>query len=252
MSNRAAAQPAAANDTDAQLAAFFAYLVSEPCEHSCNMDCDDCCEYTSRLADQVGCRPFAARAHARAGQPTCTVTPSVSEEFQALIQILEAEKKRHAGPAAYRSPAGTPDRSGTSRKIEIAMRKERVVIIGSGPAGLTAALYVARAQLKPLVIAGDTPGGQVRHHPGSGELSRLPRRPQRPGAGGADDGTRRGIWRGIHAKPPLSALILAAARPSSSRRAKANTSPPIASSSPAALTRASCRCPAKRKISAMA
>src|ERR1700694_1507545 len=76
-------------------------------------------------------------------------------------------------------PAITASPSGRTSKMSKTTHA-KVIIIGSGPAGYTAAIYAARAMVEPVLIQGMQPGGQltittdVENYPGFADVIQGP------------------------------------------------------------------------------
>jgi thioredoxin reductase (NADPH) len=85
----------------------------------------------------------------RAAGDASGAAPAMSIDFGAPPSTAPMDAPTTAAGEVHTDPG---DRGRTESKV---------IVIGSGPAGLTAAIYAARANLEPIVLAGSAPGGQL-------------------------------------------------------------------------------------------
>ena len=84
-----------------------------------------------------------------AGNGSAPVDFGAPISFGAPAEAVPASRSRPGSPVGGRDDGAEDE------------HRTKVLIIGSGPAGLTAAIYASRANLRPIVLAGVVPGGQL-------------------------------------------------------------------------------------------
>jgi len=113
--------------------------------------------------------------------------------------LAHAQTCRPSGKTLPRSLETKSKGMKSNERMETSVRD--TVILGTGCSGLTAAIYAGRANLKPLVIEGHEPGGQLSLTHAGGKFSRLPEGIQGPELM-RTCASRQPVWNGVHVRSP--------------------------------------------------